>query len=128
LWRDSLDALGISLDGLAQSRAALPRFSYFPDSLRGDDTRDYPLSRIVIMDSPLHARAGLQPLADRAATRGLSGAVSQFHLGRRLSVGTAIRSRLQALVATTETFRLTFRPVFEEMDRTVDLLIERFGS
>src|SRR4051812_19870975 len=38
LWRDSLDALGIGLDGLVQSRAAVPRFSYVPDCLRRDDT------------------------------------------------------------------------------------------
>ena len=126
LWRDSLDGLGLSADGLERSRAQLEKFHLPVEGCFSAEPR--PLAAIyhlTMASDPRHA--GITPLRGGMAMDDLVGAVYRRVAATRMGRRAALMSALMR-IAALPSFRLARVPDLGALDATLSMIVARHAA
>lgn len=126
LWRDSLDGLGLSADGLERSRAQLEKF-HLPveECFSAEPLPLAAIYHLTMASDPRHA--GFTPLHGGMAMDDLVGTVyrrvAAIRMGRRAALMSALLR-----IAALPSFRLARMPDLGALDATVSMLVARHAA
>lgn len=126
LWRDAMDGLGLSSDGLERSRAQLEKFNLPARSLFR--TEPLPLAAVhhlgVVNDSD---RAGLEPLRGVARVEALTQAIyrrmAALHMGRSAALMAAVMR-----VSSVPVRRLSRTSDFGALDAVIAMITDQHAA
>ncbi|HEY0832750.1 MAG TPA: serine kinase [Azospirillum sp.] len=127
LWRDTMDALALPLEGLERSRAELEKF-HLPLG-DGFQAEPLPLAAVYHLEEVRPpTEGGVERLDTLTAVRDLEAGIYRHRLARRLLGPERLFRMLARIVAAAPSHRLSRRPGLGDLDAQVAALAARHGG
>lgn len=123
LWRASLDALGIPVEGLERVRAGMEKFDLRPRE--GFDPAPAPLDAILILGEA--DETSLVPCPAPAALALVRSHLNRQHIARDLNRHAALFAQAAEIARTVPVYRLDRPTRFDALNALVALVEERFA-